>query len=1163
MMIKEFDSLNCPLEKFNLVEAAAGTGKTYNIQNLFARLIIECGIPVERILVVTYTNAAAAELGDRIRNILHRLRDPEPDSREAALLEAVYARGVDPATAAERLNHALLQFDEAVISTIHGFCRKVLSENAFAGGILFDCELEKESTSRILPLACDFYRRNFYRSDTALLRNLFAADPELSPEALAGIAAKKIANPELHLKTGVPETETAESVLCRLAERIAAFAALPFPEDWEMLDEIMKKDSQLEALAPHLKTLRHFRDSGGTALDAKFPAALRAVIPETLRGTLNKRGKNAAAERAARLELFLQQPFFNAAETVQRLFESYPALLKKEAATEIAAAFEEEKRRCNFQTFDDLPRRVHTALLDSASPLRHTLQERYMAGIIDEFQDTDALQYEIFSSIFDRAGSPPLFLVGDPRQAIYGFRGGDIAAYRRAKAEIAAGGCEYTLLTNYRSAANMIDSVNVLFAEHRLPFADPAIPFPPVNAPCRRKPGMLYQGNEAGQPLSIVELPEANAGILRKTAAQQILAMLNDPAWQLPGEPPRSLRPGDFAVLLFNGYEAESMKSELNALGIPAVFSRAGNVFASADAAELRLVLESAADPGNAAKLVRALETPLCGIPLEKLIAFQSGSGMEEFITYQTHFYEFYRIWLEDSFLAMFGAMQKIFRIRSRYPALPSGERKLTNLLQLGDLLQQESLKNPAPQTLLAAFTRRISDSDSTGNEEFEQLLETDRNAVKLMTIHGSKGLEFPVVILPNLAARDAADTSRRSPYHRSDGAWEFDLGNDPESRRLASQENFQELLRLAYVALTRAKYRSLVLLGKKHGPLTAPAWLLGAREAELTDAGTPLPVPEKLQGTLLPESGHIYLPETPEELLPELPVPHLKIEENWRIASYSRLTPHLDPERLFDYDDDEPELEGGADSDNAILALPGGTATGNAWHRILEKLDFTAPENDIAFLTRIHLQNCGLLNTEEQLRLTTELMCRTLRTPLTDCTNVCFTLDTIAASDRLNELEFHYRFRRAFDSGMLKSLLAEYAEKRFGLTEWPEWSASISGGYLNGFIDLIFRHHGKYFIADWKSNRLGGKLRNFEPEHLPDAMRDSFYFLQYLFYTVALVKYLRLKFGTFGKKEYETQFGGVFYLFLRGLSPEHPGRGVFYEKAEYHLIEALEEVIG
>ena len=1200
-MVNDFDSLNCPLDHFNLVEAAAGTGKTYNIQNLFARLVAECGIPVDRILVVTYTNAAAAELGERIRTVLRQLREPAAHSREEALLETIYARGVAPETAAERIRAALLQFDDAVISTIHGFCHKVLTENAFESGCLFDCELEKECRPRILALARDFYRRKFYGAGRdGALRNLFASEARLSPESLARIAGRKIAEPELVLRTGWPDSLDSEAILSELSVMLERFRSVPWPEGLGVLDEIMNKNSRLEALRPHLETLRRFHTGRGGELPPGFRAALQAVAPEKLRGDLNRRGKAAAAEREMRLEQLLQEPFFTALADLTRHFSAFIPVVCREAAVEIAAAFEEEKERSHFQTFDDLPRRVAAALKRPGSSLLAALQRRYDAGIIDEFQDTDALQYEIFASIFRRCdAAAPLFLVGDPRQAIYAFRGGDIAAYRRAKTElIASGGRQYTLRQNFRSSAGMIEAVNTLFAGHRQPFADPAIPFPPVIAPVkadgRPEPGLLYKGAEAPVPLSIVQLPEANAELLRRSAAGQILAMLNDPEWRIPGDPPRRLRPGDFAVLVFNGFEAEAMKTELNQYGIPAVFSRTGNVFASGDAAELQLVLEAIVDPGSNSRIVRALETPLCGVTLPELIAFHTEEGMAEFAVYQERFFKLHRIWEEESFLAMFGTLQKMFRIRSRYPKLLGGERKLTNLLQLGDLLEQEARQAPAPRSVLEALMRRIAESSGpTSHEEFEQLLETDRNAVTLMTIHGSKGLEFPVVMLPNLAARDAEDNAppdRRNAYHRDDGKWEFDLGDDPESCRRSSSETFQELLRLAYVAITRAKYRCVLLIGKRHGAGTAPTWLLGARGSEMIPeadgvvgfsdmtskaASTPLPIPPELSGTLLPEPEGFYTPELPPVLLEELPPLQLKVDREWRIASYSRLIPEVDGshgEHVFDYDECDGESENAAETfiaDNAILALPGGTATGNAWHGILEKIDFAATDEEILARTKFQLQNCGLLKDPERadeiLHLTAELIRRTLNVTLTDADGCVFSLNSLEAGDRLSELEFYYRFRQSFHAGMLRQRLDSYMRERFGALAagWEDWFFRISGGYLNGFIDLVFRHHGKYFIIDWKSNRLGGKLRNFEPDRLRGAMCDSFYFLQYLIYIVALVKYLRLKLGRFGRTEYETLFGGVYYLFLRGLSEEHPGRGIFYEKPEYSLIEALEEVIG
>ena len=1171
----ELDSLTCPLNGFHLVEAAAGTGKTYNIQNLFARLVLERGIPVDQILVVTFTNAAAAELRDRIRTVLYRLRSPAAGSREEKLLAAVRRAGVSTQEIAERLRGALLEFDDAEIGTIHGFCLKVLTEHAFAGNMLFDCKLEQEVSGRILALAREFCRRVFYRSEYGALRMLLY-DDSFSPENVARLAGRKIGNRELVLHTGTaPSGSTTEELLAFLAERLTALAAseMPPPEAWIDIDALLKKESRT---AERAELLRRFRETGEIVpgmRDALTMLAPARLIEGISRITEAKRGRVEAFLRTA-------PEFFGRLTEIAAGIGGFAPVFKREAAAEIAAAFDAEKCRDHIQTFSDLPLKVYDGLR-AGGALCAALRARYQAGIIDEFQDTNAMQYGIFTGIFRREGEPPLFLVGDPRQAIYSFQGGDISAYRDARRDISVhGGIRSTLQTNFRSAGNMVEAVNVLFAEHADPFADPEIPFPPVSAHAGGDglpaPGALYGGAEAPSPLSIVGMNTSDTQTLCRTAAEQILAMLLDPSWKIPeepdgesgaGRPPRPLRPGDFAVLMFENHELSVMKEALSRLGIPAVLTRTGNVFDSEEAKELRTVLEAVAAPLNTDRMIRALATSFCGVPLPELIALHTEAGNAEFLERRQTFADLHACWTEGSFLEMFNRLLEKFQVRSRCAALPGGERKLTDFLQLGDLLHKESCRAPSPQALLEFLRSAHEDS-----AESEQLLETDRDAVKLMTIHRSKGLEFPVVFLPNPASRDADKITRnerkRGSYHREDGSMGFDLTGDGELAARARTETFQELIRLLYVAVTRSKYRCVMLLPETAAsPWNAAGWLLGRRAGGTPGEMPQIAVPEALQGKLLPVPEACYVPGALPPLCEDVPCPALAMEKNWCIASYSRLTPHPAADRWFDYDEEEPDEGEEPSESDAVFAFPGGAATGNAWHNILEKIDFSATEEEISRLTRSSLRTFGLTDGSERdgerVRLTCDVIRNVLAAPLRDDGGTLFSLNSVPRDDRLSELEFLCRFRHGFDAGDLRGVLAEYARRRFALTEWPEWSAEIGGGFLTGFIDLVFRHHGRYFIVDWKSNRLGGRLRNFDPDRLDGAMRDSFYFLQYLIYTVALVKYLRLTLGTFGEREYETMFGGVYYLFLRGFADARSGRGVFYEKPPFELVRQLEEVIG
>ncbi len=1187
MISTPLNSLTCNLYGTNLIEAAAGTGKTYNIQNLAVRLILERNLPIESILVLTFTEAAAAELGKRVRNILQStlefLQQPESmpgPARETALIEAALASPDAPGRAEyiRRLRRALLNFDEATISTIHGFCRRVLGEFAFESGVLFNARLEKNCSKLLLELAGDFYRRNFYHEKHAALRALLAARNKLTPETLLELAARQISRPRLRFRSRV--TRDPESCL-DAAEK--ALQTLKTQFDAGVFEEFEGRLNQPYTLGWFDRAaVRIDRFRAGAEPDRELLEILTALAPEALLEAVTKRGKSAQQSRYQQVQEIVQKPFFITCGMLRDAVESYPEALKLEAVRELTRKFEERKLRDNFQTFDDLLIRVHRALLRPDSPLLPALRRRFPAGIIDEFQDTDPIQYEIFQSIFQHPGGT-LFMVGDPRQAIYAFRGGDIATYRRAVRDLAAaGGCKYTLDSNFRSSAPMIRSVNRIFHDHASPFADPEIAFPEVIAPLKEngepEPGLLVNNVEDPHPLKIQYDPRAGADACRDACADRILALLEDRTLRIPGRDAPGIRPDDIAVLVLQGYEAEAIRIRLNRRGVPAVFTRLGNVFATDEAEELLRIMEAALEPGRLDRIIRALATPTGGLSAAELLQLRSPAGETGLAGWSETFQQFSKLWEQSSFLEFFNLVLTRFHVRERFPGMAGGERKLTNLLQLGDLLQKEAAARKLPPGgILRFLEEKWADPSSADGEEAEQLLETDRSAVKLMTVHSSKGLEFPIVLLPDLFRRKAGDSRHPEPYHLPDDSLEYDLTGDPAAAELAANESLQELLRLVYVALTRAKYLCCVFWAGDRQPVSALDWLFRFRGAtgfanafRLLAAGGGTPeIPEEMLMTAPERVPDFYRPWTdPDRRLRE-PELALAVDPAWQLASYTALSPHAAagiPDSAPDYDDDEPARMPQS-GDRGGFALPGGAAVGNALHRILEVTDFDASPEAIRSAAGPQLRAYGLTHSPEQAAeledITVKLLRQVLHAPLAGADAIPFTLAEIPRGDRLAELEFNYMFRNGFHTSDIRRKLERYAREKFRLEIWPEWDRRLSGGVLTGFIDLVFRHHGKFFIADWKSNRLGGRRSNFTPEALPDAMAASFYFLQYLFYTVALCKYLRLRLGKFDVEEYENYFGGVFYIFLRGVSADRPGDGIFYDRPPFALIAELESVIG
>ncbi len=1133
---------------WNLIEAAAGTGKTYTIQNLVVRFLLERRLPIRSLLVVTFTEAAAAELRDRIRAVLtatlEAAQGQAAQERELLLLQQAEEAGVSREECVELLRHALLGFDEAPISTIHGFCAKILEENAFESGVLFRSELVKDVSGILAELGMDFYRRTFYGPGPEL-RSAMAVAAEVTPEKLLHLANLRFAHPELVVQSNVsgePELflQEAQTLLLEIRE-----SGLP---------------EALEEFAPYLNKLHdiHAVDAPAIAVSALNSNDVKSLLRFSLSALADKVKKKPKGTTAEAVLARLEKGPFVLLDRLDEVVRNYGVALRLAAADFIRREFAARCGRENFMTFHDLLNRVHEALHRPGGVLRSVLCSRYPVGIVDEFQDTDPIQYEIFRVMFQHSGGT-LYMVGDPRQAIYSFRGGDVATYRRAVRELqASGGEKYELAVNYRSAAAMIADVNTLFHEHPDPFDDDSIHFPKVAAP-QDSPAFIRDGVAETHPLRILKLPEAGEAECRRRTVQVVRELLTDPALQIPGQETPGVRPCDIAILVLRGYEAELLADDLHACHIPAVFTRTGNVFASEDARELLIVLR-AASSGSVRLLANILATPIGGMSLSELVVLGTERGERRLAEEQEKLRKLQTLWDSASFIEFIHALLGAYDVHRRYPTLPRGERKLTNLLQLGDLLEQESSRRGLSPTGVADFlAERIAAPDKGDSEEYQQLLETDREAVTLMTVHGSKGLEFPIVLLPGLHLVDAR--KRAELFHNSDGELVYDLTASADGQKIAEKERLQELLRLAYVAVTRAKYHCRIIWGK--GPeRSALTWLLATRGAAA--------LPEALleQDDFSPPERHYrYIPEERVEL--ELLPLQLAVDPAWQFVSYSSLSPQGRHDSPYDYDHDSekelPEME--APPESGIFSIRGGAAAGNAWHRIFELADFSADEETLRALALPPLSDFGVLrggeDPEEKLSLTVRMVQDVFLAPLHGAGGECFRLADVPRADRLTELEFAYRFRSGFTTGALRDALASYAAGRFGLTEWPLWNRTVSGGCLNGFIDLFFRHNGRYYLLDWKSNRLEGRSANFSPERLPSAMVDSFYFLQYLIYTVAAVKYLRMRLGQFGAEEYEKLFGGVFYLFVRGVTPEHPGRGVFFDKPPFELIHRLEELIG
>jgi exodeoxyribonuclease V beta subunit len=1063
--MNRFDLLQTPLAGRNLIEASAGTGKTFTIAGVYLRLVLELRLSVSGILVVTFTEAATKELRERIRKRLKEAESAfEKGESDDPLLESLLRTIPDHLEARRLLASAVRSFDEAAIFTIHGFCQRMLQENPFESGSLCNTELLTDQGTILTEIAQDYWRINCYGS--SLERIAAANDARLSPSSLLGMARRVCGDPFASVIPSLPE-EPCDS------------------DDWL---------------------------------------------------------------------LGLRRGFFD------YLTDELPG----------------RKRLRNVRSFDDLLLDLHAALTRPGSTLPALIRERYQAALIDEFQDTDPTQFAIFDTIFPARHEAPFFLIGDPKQAIYSFRGADIFAYMGAARNTRS---RHTLLENWRSEPSLIRGVNALFASHGTPFLFEEIPFSPVEAAPKERELLTEDGSgtaplklwfasrkEAGKPINKGEAWDT----LPETVASEISRLLRDGASGKLKIGERGVQPGDIAVLVRANRQAKLMQRALTRRGIPSVLCSAGNLFDSDEAAELLTVLSAVSEPGHEALLRGALATDLAGVSGAELARLMGDEAdweqvLEEFRSY-------HEIWGASGCMAMTLRFMERRLVRGRLLSAPLGERRLTNLLHLVETIHQAQIEGHlGMEGVIAWLACRISEENK--REEHEIRLETDEAAVQLVTIHKSKGLEYPIVFLPFCWA-EYGGKEQSALFHDANGQVILDIGSAKlsEHQALSRRESLAESLRLLYVALTRGKHRSYLIWGAfKDAGDCALHYLLhpGAEVAKGQVTLSDQAMLEDLDRLITASQGAIEVLPIPEaDHEPYLPVAEDcpgfdfrrfsgTIAREWRVASFTSLSTHKQyaaelPDRDEGSRSEPADAEGGEPS--GIFAFPKGAKAGIFLHEIFEKLDFTAPSQALEPLVAELLANHGF---EAQWSSAVCSMVRSvLRAPLGEEGLV---LERIGLERRFTELEFFFPLTR-LTSDRLRTAVMRCCGEAFPVDMaglFSRLSFMPVEGMLRGFMDLVVEQGGRYYILDWKSNHLGNRVADYDQTGMRREMEHSLYPLQYLLYTVALDNYLRLRIPGY---DYEKHFGGIFYLFLRGVDGQ--GNGVFADRAPKRFIEELSEAL-
>jgi len=1203
-------ALAFPLRGSQLIEASAGTGKTFTISALYLRLVLGHGgepsgfgreLLPPQILVVTFTDAATKELRERIRTRLaeaarfFRDETPAPDGLIADLREQYLPE--QWAGCANRLDIAAQWMDEAAVSTIHGWCQRMLREHAFDSGSLFTQSLETDHSDLLGEVLRDYWRLFCYpMQDDALnwVRNNWGGPAALLPRIRALFASER------ETEEGPAPTELISQCL---QERRAALLELKQPwQQWaDELLVICHQGVASKSVDGRKMQARYFEPWFDKLKAWAADPALEELDIGTGFTRLTPDGMAEAWKGEAP-----RHPGLEAMAALKASLDGLPtpdAAVLQHAARWVSLRFEEEKRRRAEMGFDDMLLRLDAALQsDGGERLATLIREQFPVALIDEFQDTDPVQYRIFESIYRIEDNNPecgLFLIGDPKQAIYAFRGADIHTYLRARQ--ATTGRLHTLGTNFRSSHGMVKAVNHVFERaevrdlgrgaflFRELNGDNPVPFMPVESQGRKE--VLQINGQTVPALNVWHLPAEqplSGAVYRQqlaaSCASEITALLNggqqgQVGFVRDGQDLQGLRPADIAILVRDGKEAQAVRAELSARGVRSVYlSDKDSVFAAQEARDLLTWLKACAEPD----VERPLRAALASITLNLSLAELEQLNRDE-LAWESRVMQFrgYReLWRKQGVLPMLRRLLHDFHLPQALIARNDGERVLTNLLHLSELLQQAAAELDGEQALIRHLSEHLALSGQAGEEQILRL-ESDEQLVKVVTIHKSKGLEYPLVFLPFICSAKPVDGSRLPlHYHDAEGHARVTLKPTAELIALADNERLAEDLRLLYVALTRAQHACWLGVtdlkrGNSNGSvlhLSALGYLLGGG-APLTESQSLRRWLEDLQQDCpavacadLPEAtaGQYRPLQNPAALLAPL-LPKRKASENWWIASYSALrigdtlgvgsdeapeSPQA--QKLFDDERLDPQarvevLAGGAD----IHRFPRGPNPGTFLHGLLEwagSEGFSAAPQAVEDAIA---RRCNRRGWEGWITTLSDWLQHLLKSPLPLGDD-----QPPVTLEQLNqyqvEMEFWFASHKV-DVLKLDALVCQYTH---GGVARVAAEPVMLNGMFKGFIDLTFEHDGRYYVADYKSNWLGVDDMAYTAQAMEQSILDNRYDLQYVLYLLALHRQLKARLADY---DYDRHVGGAVYLFLRGTRA--PGQGVYFARPPRELIERLDRL--
>lgn len=1154
---RDFDFVTSPIaDGLSVIEASAGTGKTYAISHLVPRLLLDGTISnLGEILLVTFTNDAARELAERVRRVLEKLAsDPSPD--EISLDDGLHRLreyfGTDKVR--QTAGRALLDLDLLGVSTIHSFYQKVLQTEGTLCGLPVVPELIPDATDLVDQVVYDMWEKRI------------ASDPILTTLAVAGgwniksdLAFIKfaLAAPDARF---TPDAQPIDEVIGELCDAASQFDP-SICDEMRAIWEKVPAWNQCAMNEPDREALLNTLTQSTNTITPEFLNAARQI--QSSPDWITARTKESKAIKADAQQSKAVQVATEIGQIIDRTGWNFRINCIYEIRTAVSQALKSNRQI----TYDGIIESLfHTLQSDHARPLVNRLRSRYHVALIDESQDTDHRQFEIFKKVFvGFDGENPisrhhLILIGDPKQAIYAFRGADVNTYLEAK-RLAGHQC-YTLTKTFRSPEPLVQATNALFVRPGSLLKD-GLTFTNATSGLDGDRKLVVDGQPDDAKIECWIVPDEDGSkysssdkrnpLIAATVSSEIVRILNANAKIIQtmsdgSQSERQVLPSDFAVLVSDKHQAAAVADELFNRSVPAIRAGADDIMASDEAAELLAVLRALHEPRRSNLRHAALATRWFGKNSENIRNAEENpeSWLETMSAWHA-------VWLREGIAAALSMIDCEFEFTARIASLDRGERSVTNIRQLTDILETASLElGNQPGRLVRWLAQEISRSgDGRTADERQQQLESDADAVQIVTMHSAKGLQYPLVFCPFLwSAREPRGIEKLSVQGASPRIIDLALADSSYHAAIA-RSNLEDRLRLAYVAVTRAMVKVWIYGGEVCGtktPASALDWLLRSDETtdfpswansfEPTGRGT-----QHLHGikSLAAAAGVCHeihcKPPTPPEFQHWMQVASVApehlialeapvIPRPWGLTSFSALTrekhPHAEPDVPFPpHGTTIRKTSFISASTNPFLNAPGGALVGTAVHDWIEPWDFKPPtrsalsthfskfpipESSALFVDQVH----GMLDVLREAILP-GLGCR---------------MHEACPSAEASEWHFQLPIHDALTARALAQVF--FAD---GQVDYASALAALPVeqllGYLHGFIDRVAFFHGSWGVIDWKTNHLGSSPADYQPDALRSCAERSHYVLQTHLYLVALRRFL----GP------EANIAGAWLVFLRGVA--------------------------